>query len=93
MVRQRGAVDHRLLDWRAANAEVLAAVLKDHDCSDGQACVACGYRPTRRQPVCRSVVLARALRGGRAAQWSGNDQLIASEGSNSEQPALFLVDQ
>jgi len=72
MARQRGAVDPRLLDLRSrqALAVVIEEVLREHDCS-GEECSACGYRPTRRQKVCRSVAVAQGLRAGRAPRWNG----------------------
>jgi hypothetical protein len=70
MARQVGAIDARLLDVRAVTGEVLAAVLTEHDCS-GTACTACGYVPTRRQAVCRSVAVAKGMRVGRAPSWAG----------------------
>lgn len=90
MARQRGALDRRLLDVRSVAAEVLAAVLKEHDCSDGRACAACGYRPTRRRPVCRSVAVAQGLRWGRALRWAGDDPSVVGEGSDGEQGELVL---
>lgn len=77
MVRPRGAVDHRLLDGRAVTARVLAAMLTEHDCSNGRACMACGYWPSRRQPVCRSVALVQGRRVGYAPQVSAT-QWVAS---------------
>lgn len=68
---QRGAVDPRLLDLRSRSAltAVIAEVLREHVCS-GEECSACGYRPTRRQRVCRSVAVAQGLRAGRAPRWN-----------------------
>jgi hypothetical protein len=89
MARQCGALDARLLDWGSVTAEVL----KEHDCSDGRACAACGYRPTRRQPVCWSVAVAQGLRCGRAPRWVGGDpvEVPESEDSGGEQWELFSV--
>lgn len=71
MARQRGAVDPRLLDLRSRSAltAVIEEVLREHDCS-GEECAACGYRPTRRQRVCRSVAVAQGLRAGRVPRWN-----------------------
>jgi hypothetical protein len=80
MTRQRGAVDPRLLDLcsRLALAVAIEEVLREHDCS-GEECTACGYRPTRRQRVCRSVALAQGLRVGRAPRWNEEpDALVPS---------------
>lgn len=75
--RQRGAVDSRLLDLRSRSAlsVVIEEVLREHDCS-GEECAACGYRPTRRQRVCRSVAVAKGLRAGRAPRWNGEPEAL-----------------
>ncbi|MGH3611384.1 MAG: hypothetical protein ACRDRK_01930 [Pseudonocardia sp.] len=73
MTKQIGALDPRLLDLRSrsAVAALIEEVLREHDCS-GDECAACGYRPTRRQKVCRSVAVAKGLlfdppvKGGRS---------------------------
>ena len=69
----RGELDPRLLDLRSrsALALVIQEVLQKHDCS-GEECTACGYRPTQRQRVCRSVAIAQGLRAGRAPRWNGD---------------------
>lgn len=96
MARQRGALDRRLLDLRSVTAEVLATVLKEHDCSRPE-CPACGYVPTRRQRVCRSVAVAQGLVRGRAPRWAGDEPaevpgLGAAEGGG-DQRELFNADQ
>lgn len=92
MARQRGALDRRLLDLRAVTAEFLDAVMREHDCS-GQECTACGYRPTRRQKVCRSVEVARGLRCGRAPRWAGDETDPAHEISDAGQDELFAASE
>lgn len=81
MARRRGALDRRLLDGRSVTGEVLVAVLKEHDCSRSE-CPACGYVPTRRQRVCRSVTVAQGLVCGRAPRWTGDEPAeVSGEGA------------
>lgn len=95
MGRQRGGLDRRLMDARRVTASVVAAVLKDHDCSDGQRCAACDYVLSRRQPICRSVAVAQGLRFGRAPQWAGTDDDTAAvptpRDNSGEQLELFAT--
>lgn len=86
--RQLGAVDGRLLDVRYVDERVLAAVLRDHDCSAGT-CPACGHVTTRRRPVCRSVALARGMRVGRAPSWADEPDAERDDDGRGEQSALF----
>lgn len=87
--RQRGAVDPRLLDLRSrsALAVVIQEVLREHDCS-GEECTACGYRPTQRQRVCRSVAVAQGLRAGRAPRWNHESDVPES---SPDDPCGLLV--
>jgi hypothetical protein len=80
-----------LLDVRSVTGEVLLAVLREHDCSRRE-CPVCGYVPTRRQRVCRSVAVAQGVVGGRAPRWAGDDPVEAPESgvsSGAEQCELF----
>lgn len=84
-----GAVDERLTNnWPVSiPAEVLRQVLADHDCSASE-CAVCGYRPTRRQPVCRSSELAKAVLWGRKPKWAGEVPAPRTE-ADCEQMDLF----
>lgn len=97
----RGELDGRLTDGRQITAAVVDAVLADHQAEAEVRCAqkarrevtacACGYEPTRQQPVCRSVVVAQAVRWGRAPQWHGPaDEHEQTRGqAGGEQLALF----
>lgn len=64
----RGALDERLKDFTVPR-QAAEQVINEHDCSDQHACTACGYRPSKKQPVCPSQAIAYALIRGRAPRW------------------------
>lgn len=100
-----GELDRRLTDGRRVTAAEVEAVLADHQAEasvrsaqkarcDVQACAACGYRPTRQQPVCRSVAVAQGIRWGRTPQWHGPIEEHGHEQERAvEQRELFDVER
>lgn len=91
------SVDERLRAPGRIPEDVLVEVLKDHGIPDGstQACAACGYVPTRRQPVCRSTAVAVALRFGRRPEWNGPTGAVTAPAPvGAATPSLFeLLDE